>query len=80
MHGQRQMDDEEAKKLGLATLISAGIVQKEDKEEIVLAMDSFPEVTSWRTQASYPKSGIVEVKYFDIPDEWIKKAEGKQAS
>lgn len=61
MHGTYQRSREEMKELGLITGIAIGVIVSEDKKQITLAMDYFPEEDQFRQTATYPKSGIYQI-------------------
>lgn len=62
MHGTSQRSFAEAKECGLVEGIAAGFIVYEDKKQITLALDWFPEDNQFRQLASYPKSGIKKIK------------------
>jgi len=61
MHGTDQFTEKEAEKCGLMKGIAVGIIVKEDKESITLALDWFYEEKSYRQLSTYPKSGIQKI-------------------
>ena len=67
LHGQGTKWEEDLDSVGLVTLISAGILVKEDEDSLTLCMDWMSEEKSWRSLASYPKSGIKIIKRIKIP-------------
>jgi len=67
LHGQQTKFEEDIEDLGLITLITAGVVVKENDEAITLCMDFAPEQTSWRSCQTYPKSCFKIIKRIKIP-------------
>lgn len=47
--------------IGLVDGVAVGIIIKEDKKSISLAMDWFPNHKSYRSISTYPKSGIHKI-------------------
>ena len=66
MHGTDQFTEKETEKCGLMKGIAVGIIVKEDKESITLALDWFYEEKSYRQLSTYPKSGIQKIIRKDI--------------
>ena len=67
LHGQGTKWEDDIKDLGLITLITVGLVVKEDDTEITLCMDYSLEEKSWRSTATYPKCCIKRIKYIEVP-------------
>lgn len=61
MHGDGTFWKEDFDKFHLIDGIAVGIVVKEDKESITLAMDWFYNENSYRQVHTYPKSGITKL-------------------
>jgi len=70
LHGQGTKFEEDIEDLGLITLITAGVVVKEDDEAITLCMDFSPEQISYRSCGTYPKSCFKIIKRVKIPKEY----------
>jgi len=66
LHGQHTRWEDDLGEVSLVTLITAGLLVKEDNESISLCMDWNPE-GSWRTLQTYPKSGIKQIRRIKIP-------------
>lgn len=76
MHGLDQFTEKEVEKCGLMKGITAGVIAKEDKESITLALDWFYEEKSYRQLSTYPKSGIRKIVRREIPSDKIRKVNG----
>ena len=61
MHGLDSFTQREVEKLGLIDGVAVGIIAKEDKESITLALDWFYDEGSYRQLSTYPKSGIHKI-------------------
>ena len=66
MHGNEQVSREDAEQSKLIYCVSSGLLIKEDKHRVVLAMDWFCENDSFREIHTYPKSGIIEIKKYKV--------------
>ena len=56
-----------------APLISAGVVIEEREKEIVLCQDFDTRADgSWRSVGVIPKSGILKVRYINVPKSWLE--------
>ena len=66
LHGQTTRFKDDLEDVNLVTLITVGILVKEDDESITLCMDWNPD-GSWRTLQTYPKSGIKLEKRIKLP-------------
>jgi len=66
MHGTYQFTEKEVEEFGLMEGIAIGILVKEDKDSITLAMDWFYKDGSYRQLSTYPKSGIQKIIRKDI--------------
>ena len=71
LHGQITKFSDDVEGLGRITLVSSGIVVKQDDEEITLCMDYSPTEISWRSCQSYPKSCIEIIKTIRIPNRFL---------
>jgi len=58
--------ERDLEKIGLIDGIAVGIIVKENKESITLALDWFYKQNSYRSIATYPKSGIHKIIRKDI--------------
>ena len=58
--------ERDLEKIGLVDGIAVGIIVKENKESITLALDWFYKQNSYRSIATYPKSGIHKIIRKDI--------------
>lgn len=65
IHGTDTFSRKEAENLGLITGLAVGIVVKETKEFITIAMDYFDEDDQFRTVQTYPKSGIYKIEKYE---------------
>ena len=61
LHGHDSFSEKELKDLGLVNGIAIGIIAKEDKKSITLAMDWFYDLSDYRNLSTYPKSGINKI-------------------
>ena len=61
MHGNSQFTEKEVEEFKLMEGVAVGILVKEDKESITLALDWFYENESYRQLSTYPKSGIHKI-------------------
>jgi hypothetical protein len=68
LHGQITKFYDDIDSLERITLITAGIVVKQDEEEITICMDYSPSEISWRSCQTYPKSCIEILKQIKIPN------------
>jgi len=57
LHGQDTKWEDDLDEIGLVTLISVGLLVKEDSESITVCADWNPDGT-WRALQTYPRSGI----------------------
>jgi hypothetical protein len=73
LHGQTTKFYDDIQGLGLITLITTGIVVKQDDKEITLCMDYSPTEISWRSCQTYPKSCIEILKTIKIPNKILPK-------
>ena len=62
LHGNDTFNEEGLKELGLINGIAVGIIVKEDKKSITLAMDWFYNNGTYRQLSTYPKSGINNIQ------------------
>ena len=60
MHGTDTFSEKELKDLTLMDGIAVGIIAKEDKKSVTLAMDLFHD-GGYRNLSTYPKSGIHKI-------------------
>jgi len=67
LHGQVTKFYDDISTLSRITLISCGIVVKQNDEEITICMDYSPTELSWRSCQTYPKSCIEVIKQMKIP-------------
>lgn len=58
MWGNEQVSRERAEDSGLSHGFACGILVKNDKEKVVVAMDWFDKDDQFRTINTYPRSGI----------------------
>ena len=62
MHGTDSLTQEEVnKECHLIEGVAVGVIAKEDKESITLAMDWFYNEGTYRQTHTYPKSGITKL-------------------
>ena len=61
IEGTNTFFEKDLEDVGLINGIAMGIIIKEDKKSISLAMDWFPDSKSYRQIATYPKSGIHKI-------------------
>jgi len=66
LHGQATKFYDDIPALGLVTLISCGLVVKQDDSEITICMDWYGGESTYRSCQSYPKSGIEIIKYLEV--------------
>jgi len=62
LHGNDTFTEKGLKELGLINGIAVGIIVKEDKKSITLAMDWFYNNETYRQLSTYPKSGINNIQ------------------
>jgi hypothetical protein len=55
------ISEKDLKDVGLIDGIAVGVIVKEDKKSITLALDWFYEQNSYRQVSTYPKSGIHKI-------------------
>jgi len=70
IHGSNQYNESKID-FGLMVGFACGIIVKEDKKSVTLAMDYFPkqrddEENSYRVLSTYPKSGIRNIKRVEM--------------
>ncbi|KKN71447.1 hypothetical protein LCGC14_0420260 [marine sediment metagenome] len=73
LHGQTNKYYDDLQDLDLVTLISSGLVIKQDDSQITLCMDWYAGEVSYRSCQTYPKSCIEIIKYIEIPKTVIGK-------
>ena len=61
IEGTNTFFEKDLEDVGLINGIAVGVIVKEDKISITLALDWFYEVNSYRQLATYPKSGINKI-------------------
>ena len=66
IEGTNTFFEKDLEDVGLINGIAVGVIVKEDKISITLALDWFYEVNSYRQLATYPKSGIQKIIRKDI--------------
>ena len=71
LHGQVTKFYDDVEGLKLITLVSSGIVVKQDNEEITLCMDYSPNEISWRSCQTYPKSSIEIIRSIKVPKRFL---------
>lgn len=68
IHGSDTFTRKEAEESWLMEGVVVGLLVKEDKEKVVIAMDWFPKDDTFRTVQVYPKSGIKQIQRMIIED------------
>jgi len=66
MYRNESFREDEIEQLGLIDGVAIGIIVKENKESITLALDWFYREGSYRHLSTYPKSGIHKITRKDI--------------
>lgn len=66
IHGSNTFTRKEAEESWLMEGVVVGLLVKEDKEKVVIAMDWFPKEDTFRTLQVYPKSGITKIQRLSI--------------